>query len=96
MKLQIGDRVRLTGPMRNDPDPVPVGTEGTVDWIGMTAVQVCGVKWDNGRRLILLDCDPFEVQIARLRARQPVPRLCPGQQRDRRGGDRGRARPLAC
>jgi hypothetical protein len=30
---QIGDRVRVTGIM-NDPDPLTVGEEGTVNWLG--------------------------------------------------------------
>ncbi len=32
-KPNLGDRVRITGVM-DDPHPLPVGTEGTVDWIG--------------------------------------------------------------
>jgi hypothetical protein len=32
MPPHIGDRVRITGVM-DDPDPIPVGTEGTVDWV---------------------------------------------------------------
>jgi hypothetical protein len=52
-KLMIGDRIRLIS-MPNDPDPVPVGTAGTVagiypqrDW---TQIDV---NWDNGRTLML-------------------------------------------
>jgi hypothetical protein len=67
MKPQVNDRIRLRSPLVN-PDSeeipvedVPVGTEGTVDWIGQCAGQVCGVKFDNGVRLVLLEDDDFEV-----------------------------------
>ncbi|MCA9135588.1 MAG: DUF4314 domain-containing protein [Planctomycetales bacterium] len=50
--LKTGDRIRLLS--MNDPDPIPVGTTGTVvgvhpqsDW---TQVDV---DWDNGRSLML-------------------------------------------
>lgn len=53
-----GDRIRLLR-MPNDPDPVPVGSEGTV-WRA-DDIQI-GVKWDNGRRLNLIpDVDEWEV-----------------------------------
>lgn len=55
---QIGDRVRMAGVMPNDPDPIPVGDAGTIDWV--TQYQY-GVKWDSGRTLMLLPDDPFEV-----------------------------------
>lgn len=67
MKPQVNDRIRVLAPLVNPGsemipvEDVPVGAEGTVDWIGMTAGQVCGVKFDNGARLILLDTDKFEV-----------------------------------
>ena len=67
MNPQVNDRIRLLAPLIN-PDSdvipiedVPVGTEGTVDWIGVSAGQVCGVKFDNGARLVLLEGDVFEV-----------------------------------
>jgi hypothetical protein len=50
--LKAGDRIRLLS--MDDPDPIPVGTTGTVvgvypqsDW---TQVDV---DWDNGRSLML-------------------------------------------
>ena len=52
---QKGDRVRLVF-MPNDPDPILVGTEGTVtdvqqmDW-GQDKFSQVSVDWDNGRRL---------------------------------------------
>ena len=57
-RVQLGDRVRLTGPMQDDPDPIRVGDVGTVDWVGATQV---GVVWDSGRKLLLLDTDQWEV-----------------------------------
>lgn len=58
--VQIGDRIRITGIMPDDPDPMPIGSTGTVDYIG------CGqlwVVWDPGvdRHLMVLPTDPFEV-----------------------------------
>lgn len=60
---KIGDRVRINGLM-DDPSPIPVTTEGTVDWIGSWSsplTRQIGVKWDNGSRLLLLGDDPYEV-----------------------------------
>jgi hypothetical protein len=52
-RLKKGDRIRLVS-MPQDPDPIPVGSLGTVvvihahlDW---TQVEV---DWDNGRCLML-------------------------------------------
>ncbi len=51
--LQGGDRIRLVS-MPQDPDPIPVGSLGTVlrvhnhdDWVQVE------VDWDNGRQLML-------------------------------------------
>lgn len=52
MIYKKGDRIKLLF-MGNDPDPVPAGTEGTVDHvcpIGGGETQL-GVSWDNGRTL---------------------------------------------
>jgi hypothetical protein len=60
---QVGDRVRVTGVI-NDPDPVAVGVEGTVTWVGSWTSELTrqiGVKWDNGRTLGLIDGDPFKI-----------------------------------
>ena len=52
---KTGDRVRLVA-MPKDPDPIPVGTLGTVidtqhiPWGADSYTQV-SVKWDNGRSL---------------------------------------------
>lgn len=60
-----GDRVRMTGVMQNDPDPMPVGATGTVTEANPDVRQIY-VDWDadeDGRKrsLILLMDDPFEV-----------------------------------
>ena len=57
--VPYGTRVRLTDPMAQDPDPLPVGSEGTVT--GGNGSQLW-MKWDNGRSLMLLvGKDPYEV-----------------------------------
>jgi len=58
----VGDRVRLTAPM-DDPYPVAVGTEGTIDWVSLGgSMPQIGVKWDDGRSLMLLPgIDAFEI-----------------------------------
>lgn len=60
----IGDRVKMTGVMQDDPAPMEVGAEGTVTYVNEAAYGMPGqimVDWDNGRTLILLDIDPFIV-----------------------------------
>lgn len=53
--VQKGDRIRLVS-MPDDPNPIPSGTEGTVTHVNpvpsMKFTQI-GVKWDNGRTLML-------------------------------------------
>ncbi len=48
----IGKRIRLVGFMINDPEPIPVGTEGIVNHVGGGVINV---NWDNGRTLGLID-----------------------------------------
>lgn len=52
-RLKKGDRIRLVS-MPEDPDPIPLGSIGTViavyDHKGWTQVDVA---WDNGRSLML-------------------------------------------
>lgn len=63
-KPEVGDRIRITGVMRNEPNPIPVGTEGTVTWVGQWTSELTrqiGADWDNGSRLLLLDIDPYEI-----------------------------------
>lgn len=49
-----GDRIELLE-MPNDPDPIPVGSKGTVvdTYIISEGTQV-DVDWDNGRSLMLI------------------------------------------
>lgn len=61
--VKIGDRVRVTGPM-NDPNPIAVGVEGTVRYVGGWDNEITrqiGVDWDDGSTLFLLEHDPFTV-----------------------------------
>ncbi len=54
-RIQPGDRIVLLS-MPHDPDPVPVGTEGTVEEVndvGFGAFTQVEVSWDNGRTLML-------------------------------------------
>ncbi|MFE3444976.1 DUF4314 domain-containing protein [Nocardia sp. NPDC059180] len=55
---RIGDRVRITGTMADEPAPLPIGATGTVTRLGPGQIYV---GWDNGRSLILLDTDPFQI-----------------------------------
>ena len=56
-----GTRIRLVS-MPNDPDPVPVGSEGTVIGHSTALSGQLWVAWDNGRSLCLLPgTDVWEV-----------------------------------
>lgn len=57
-----GRRVRLLE-MPIDPDPLPPGSEGTVEWVTrLQGWDQIAVKWDNGRTLLLcVPPDRFEV-----------------------------------
>lgn len=57
---KVGDRIKVTGLMANDPDPVPDGTTGTVACVLESSGQII-VKWDIARSLILLETDPYMV-----------------------------------
>ena len=52
-----GTRIRLLS-MGDDPDPIPVGAEGTVTyvnrWGSLPDSTQIAVDWDNGRSLMLL------------------------------------------
>jgi hypothetical protein len=60
-RIEPGDRVRVTGIMPNEPNPIPVGEEGTVRDIDSAGTIWC--RWDSGRGLGLLPTDPFEKVI---------------------------------
>lgn len=53
----VGSRVRLLF-MGDDPHPIAPGSLGTV--VGRTRLQLL-VKWDSGRRLMLVPEDEWEV-----------------------------------
>lgn len=56
-----GDRIRLLA-MPNDPDPIPVGSEGTVTFATTGDFAQVGVDWDCGRTLMLIPGeDHFEI-----------------------------------
>lgn len=66
----VGDRVRVVGILPDDPDPLPIGLEGTVTSVTPLEwkFQQYGVSWESysddlGRRhnrtLSLLVDDPF-------------------------------------
>ena len=62
--VKVGNRIRLIA-MPDDPNPIPVGTEGTVtkvthiEFMGFTQVAV---KWDNGSGL-MLSMPPDVIQV---------------------------------
>ena len=63
LRPQVGDRVRVIGVM-DDPDPLPVGLEGTVTYVtpASSSFQQYQVDWDESRRsLMLLPHDPFQI-----------------------------------
>lgn len=51
MEYPIGTRIRLLK-MEDDPNPIPIGTCGTV--IGIDDIKSLIVEWDNGRTLNVL------------------------------------------
>lgn len=62
--IEPGDRIRLLE-MPDDPQPIPVGTEGTV--VDVSYCKIAGgytqisVRWDNGRGLqLVVPPDRFE------------------------------------
>ena len=60
--LKVGDRIRLIQ-IVDDPDPIPVGTIGTVSEIHIHSdwTQI-DVSWENGRKLMLVSPpDKFEI-----------------------------------
>ena len=58
---KVGDRIRLMA-MPDDPDPLPVGSTGTVTSVTEGPLAQIGVEWDCGRSLLLIPgTDEFEV-----------------------------------
>ncbi len=59
--VQKGDRIRLLH-MPDDPDPIMVGSTGTVTNVTTGPLAQVSVDWDNGRSLSLVPgMDQFEV-----------------------------------
>ena len=59
--VQKGDRIRLLH-MPDDPDPIMVGSTGTVTNVTTGPLAQVSVDWDNGRSLSLVPgVDQFEV-----------------------------------
>jgi len=59
--VKSGDHIRLLN-MPNDPDPIPVGSEGIVTDVTDGPLAQITVKWDNGRSLALIPgIDGFEI-----------------------------------
>jgi hypothetical protein len=50
-KNEVGARVKMIW-MGEDPDPIPVGAEGTIEYID--DLGTVHVRWDNGRFLGLI------------------------------------------
>lgn len=72
LDIQVGSRVRLTGPLMNPDsewkpieDGMPVGLEGTVVHVNLDGPREwhqISVAWDNNRRLALMPySDPFVI-----------------------------------
>lgn len=59
--IQKGDRIRLLS-MPDDPDPIPVGSTGTIESVTTGPLGQVRVTWDSGRSLNLIPgVDRFEV-----------------------------------
>lgn len=54
----VGKRIRCIE-MKDDPDPIPSGSEGVV--LSVDDMGTLHVKWDNGRGLGLVIEDKFEI-----------------------------------
>ncbi len=63
---KVGDRIRITGVMPDEPAPMPVGAEGTVRGVNKSSYLHSGIQidvhWDNSSRsLMVLGTDPFTI-----------------------------------
>ncbi len=60
-EVKKGDRIRLIS-MPNDPNPIPIGSTGTVESVTTGPLGQVRVRWDGGRSLHLIPgVDRFEV-----------------------------------
>lgn len=62
---EVGDRVKVTGTMVDDPSPIEIGTTGTVTrvWYPGESVEQVSVEWDNGRKLMLIPIDYEVIEV---------------------------------
>ena len=59
--IKKGDRIRLIS-MPNDPNPIPIGSTGTIESVTSGPLGQVRVRWDSGRSLNLIPgVDCFEV-----------------------------------
>ncbi|MGW5219935.1 DUF4314 domain-containing protein [Nocardia sp. NPDC004085] len=61
LRPNVGDRVQITGIMPDEKYPIPIGAKGTVVRTTYAAISQIDVRWDDGRKLMLLPTDPFEI-----------------------------------
>lgn len=64
MTVKQGDRIEITGTMPEEPNPLPVGSLGTVRRVRNpgTELEQISVDWDDASRcLLLLPDDPFRI-----------------------------------
>lgn len=61
----MGDRIRVTGTMVDDPAPMEIGATGTVAevWNPGNSLEQVSVKWDNGRTLMLVPADYAIIEV---------------------------------
>ncbi|MEU5762252.1 hypothetical protein [Nocardia sp. NPDC047648] len=53
--------MRITGIMPDEPCPLSIGATGTVIRTVYGAISQIEVSWDDGRNLMLIPEDPFEI-----------------------------------
>ncbi|MEU6191727.1 hypothetical protein [Nocardia sp. NPDC047038] len=53
--------MRITGIMPDEPCPLSIGATGTVIRTTYGAISQIDVSWDDGRNLMLIPEDPFEI-----------------------------------
>ena len=63
--MKVGDTIELIA-MPEDPDPIRVGTKGTIKHIGreFQGIRQIDVEWENGRKL-MLSVPPDQFKIVR-------------------------------
>lgn len=63
-----GRRIRLIEPLRDDPTPLPAGTEGTVLWVThhptLGFMQIA-MRWDNEVSNLMLSVPPDRFEVVK-------------------------------